>query len=64
MLVCSRVVLLWFREMTHHINRPVFMGFHFMCGTCECVYVERGGSGVEIRTLDYENPGSNPVLRC
>ena len=21
-------------------------------------------SGVELRTLDYENPGSNPVLRC
>ena len=25
---------------------------------------ERNGSGVELRTLDYENPGSNPVLRC
>ena len=25
--------------------------------------VERSGSGVEFRTLDYENPGSNPVLR-
>ena len=25
---------------------------------------ERSGSGVELRTLDYENPGSNPVLRC
>ena len=24
----------------------------------------RNGSGVELRTLDYENPGSNPVLRC
>ena len=24
------------------------------------VYVERSGSGVELRTLDYENPGSNP----
>ena len=22
--------------------------------------VERSGSGVELRTLDYENPGSNP----
>ena len=20
--------------------------------------------GLELRTLDYENPGSNPVLRC
>ena len=26
--------------------------------------VECSGSGVELRTLDYENPGSNPVLRC
>ena len=24
------------------------------------VNVERSGSGVELRTLDYENPGSNP----
>ena len=23
-------------------------------------HVERSGSGVELRTLDYENPGSNP----
>ena len=23
-------------------------------------YIERSGSGVELRTLDYENPGSNP----
>ena len=23
-------------------------------------YVERSGSGVELRALDYENPGSNP----
>ena len=27
-------------------------------------YVERNDSWVELRTLDYENPGSNPVLRC
>ena len=26
--------------------------------------VEHSGSGVELRTLDYENLGSNPVLRC
>ena len=26
--------------------------------------VEHNGSGVELRTLDCENPGSNPVLRC
>ena len=24
------------------------------------VHVERSGSGVELQTLDYENPGSNP----
>ena len=26
---------------------------------CDCL-VERNDSGVELRTLDYENPGSNP----
>ena len=26
--------------------------------------VERNGSEVELQTLDYENPGSNPELRC
>ena len=26
--------------------------------------VERNGSGVELWTLDYENPGLNPVLQC
>ena len=25
---------------------------------------ERNGSGVELRTLDYENTGSKAVLRC
>ena len=24
------------------------------------ILLERSGSGVELRTLDYENPGSNP----
>ena len=30
--------------------------------TCACLFVsiERSGSGVELRTFDYENPGSNP----
>ena len=34
--------------------------------TCyqEVLFVERNDSGVELRTLDYENPGSYPVLRC
>ena len=26
--------------------------------------VEHSGSWVELRILYYENPGSNPVLRC
>ena len=30
----------------------------------DCLSIERSGSGVELRTLDYENLGSNPVLRC
>ena len=25
-----------------------------------CLTVERSGSGVALRSLDYENPGSNP----
>ena len=27
-------------------------------------YVKRNGSGVELQTLYYEDPGSNPVLQC
>ncbi|KAK2183759.1 hypothetical protein NP493_296g00032 [Ridgeia piscesae] len=27
-------------------------------------FVESNGSGVELRTLGYENPSSNPVMRC
>ena len=27
---------------------------------CSAIFVERSGSGVGLRTLDYENPGSNP----
>ena len=27
-------------------------------------FVECNGSVVELHTLDYENPVSNPVLRC
>ena len=30
----------------------------------EKMHKERSGSGVVHRTLDYENPSSNPVLRC
>ena len=28
------------------------------------IYVGHDGSGVKLWTLDYENTGSNPVLRC
>ena len=27
-------------------------------------FVERHGSGVMLRTFNYENPSSNPVLQC
>ena len=27
---------------------------------CACILVERSGSGGELRTIDYDNPGSNP----
>ena len=27
-------------------------------------HVKRNGTEVELRTLDYENPGTNIVLRC
>ena len=36
------------------------IGYHVSSFTVEM----RNVSGVEFRTLDYENPGSNPVLRC
>ena len=31
-----------------------------MPSVCDKRAGERSGSGVELRTLDYENPGSNP----
>ena len=30
----------------------------------DAIAVERNSPGVELRTLDYENPSLNPVLRC
>ena len=30
------------------------------CSLSLSLSIERSGSGVELRTLDYENPGSNP----
>ena len=52
------------RSITVHVTRTtarinrVFMVL-LQETWCYC-NVERSGSGVELRTLDYENPGSNP----
>ena len=48
---------------------PSWWGNHINVGPVSCwdtqkSLVERNGSRVELRTIDYENPGSNPVLRC
>ena len=39
---------------------------NYVCFICNSKnsFHERNGSGVELRTLDYENSGSNPVLQC
>ena len=36
-----------------------YFGIVYLCNPNE-----GSGSGVELRTLDYKNPGSDPVLRC
>ena len=36
----------------------------YLCPSSLQSSIEHSGSGVELRTLDYENPGANPVLRC
>ena len=38
----------------------LFMTVPSVAVTVASVAIERNGSGVELRTLDYENPGSNP----
>ena len=43
------------RNVTH-LTRRMCKSDTVKVGT----FVERSGSGVELRTLDYENPGSNP----
>ena len=40
----------------HYCPIPILQKWYYVLG-------ERNGSGVELRTLDYENPGSNPVLQ-
>ena len=52
-----------------HLLRTDYGTFDLVSGTfvsldCSSNLGERRGSGVELRTLDYENPGSNPGLRC
>ena len=40
-------------------------GHLFLCSCPNLMLsLECNGSGVEFRILDYENPGSNPVLHC
>ena len=38
----------------------VLRGNVLISADIETHLVERSGSGVELQTLDYENPGSNP----
>ena len=38
--------------IANNVYSYFFQSFYF--------YVDHSGSGVELRTLDFENPGSNP----
>ena len=56
-----------FERLNHIPNRFTYcflLKAQLFATCCPCGYrfqiVERSGSGVELRTLDYENPGSNP----
>ena len=42
------------------VEEPLAFLLKFLNGLT--YFVERNSSGVELRTLDYEKPGSNPVL--
>ena len=45
----------------HHIQKETVKKYEKSNAMLQnYMYVERSGSGVELRTLDYENPGSNP----
>ena len=76
MYVCC-VILMWYtlhlplhiymcsrRQQTGNntISARGYIKYFFVFINLEMI--ERSGSGVERWTLDYENPGSNPVLRC
>ena len=61
---CYETVTLW-RLLVLRLHDTVF--FRVVSGSgflnlqrLHTLIVERSGSGVELRTLDYENPGSNP----
>ena len=60
--------LLHFPLQLHHLHVTAQLTLHDRHSTytqqVNVNIVERNGSGVELQTLDYENPGSNPVLRC
>ena len=47
---------------THHLSEA-FCADNNIRGHCDTIRYANG-SGVELRTLHYENPGSNPVLQC
>ena len=57
----SWIALISTSQSRHRSQRSVFPQCFSLI---PCVYyVECNASGVELRTLDYENPGSNPVSR-
>ena len=61
----------WFRSSDCHFKTGQFVSFHI--ALIQWIHDSAGnmwmslcsnGSGVELWALDYENPGSNHVLRC
>ena len=60
-LVTSNVLLGWKTLVTSSVlpgRSPLVTPMSYMNGGHSDI--ERSDSGVELRTLDYENPGSNP----
>ena len=62
-LVEPPVVQKKYGTRTPYMHRHTHTLTHTTTTTQQHATVERNGSGVELLTLDYENPGSNPVLR-
>ena len=58
----------FFLEMYNFGFVKVFSISFVLCQTeivgCSHLIVEHNGSEAELRILNYENPGSNPVLQC